>query len=143
MTSTEPAGSEVYDRARELHQQRPHGMEFEHICALLRAGIPLDTPNVHIEVTFGEDWLQALRTPDGLAPTTWHAEWRVSTGTPNYGRAALENGPDYDLNTEEFMDDGALDDLAEFIESKDGHFDTDPGLTIQVCGWALWAQGLL
>lgn len=141
---TQDAGH--FDRAAAIHRHNPSWLPREQILALLRLGVDLpEQPdrNLFIEIDFERHWLDAISDTATDRPHVWEAEWNTTTTVPNRGIAALEQGPDFAIDVEEHTESGTLDDLADFIDEHLDRCDLDPGLRIKLCGWALWAQGLL
>lgn len=146
MTTIERPGVDTAARAAALYRDHRTGdLSFPETAALLALGVPLDDNTVTVRVTWDTRWRDALHL-DGK-PIAWTAEWTTHTERPARGIHALEHGPGDDVDTFADHDSGHLDTLAQFIADLDrspgSGFDTDAGLDIEVCGWALWAEGLL
>jgi len=112
-------------------------------------GVPLDDPNLTITISWDDSW-RTIGTGDWTnIPHQWTADvaFLVSNDEPNFGRNALENGPQ-DSTTTVFTEEaqGTLDDLAHWfsrVPSEYGTIDPETGITLNICGWALWAAGHL
>ncbi|MBX9150054.1 hypothetical protein [Rhodococcus qingshengii] len=118
-------------------------------AALESLGVPLDDPNLTITITWDDSWRTIGTGFLTNIPHQWTADvtFLVNEGEANFGLDALENGP-RDSTPTVYTEDvqGTLCDLAHWftrIPVEYGPIDTDTGITLNICGWALWAAGHL
>lgn len=117
-------------------------------AALESLGVPLDDPNLTITITWDGSW-RTIGTSDYRIPHQWTADvpFLIYDDEPAFGIYALEHGPRSLTATVTTQEDfGTLDELEEWfgrIPSEYGTIDPNTGITLNICGWALWAAGHL
>ena len=118
-------------------------------AALESLGVPLDDSGLTIEITRGDEWFDATPAHDETnLPIQWTASIPILASEPlgRWSHYALEHGPDEATSVVMFNDSGALDDLHSWFDQLDTEWPnihTDTGVTLNICGWALWAAGHL
>lgn len=116
-------------------------------AALETLGVPLDHPNLTIEISWDDSWRTIETGFLTNAPHHWTLDvpCTVNEVTNMWGMKAIEHGPDEVAATITFEEAGALSELAETLSHylAFDNLDTDTGITLNICGWALWAAGHL
>ena len=130
--------------------RHPH-LDHTERAALDAIGIDLNRPGITIQITWDDKWrhiapVRTLAAPHPQ-PVQWVSEWTETCThlVAPMSRYALEYGPDERTHTTAEESAGRLDDITDhiaYVLNLPG-FDTNTGLTIEVCGWSLREEGHL
>ncbi|MHD0300145.1 hypothetical protein RCF19_30015 [Rhodococcus qingshengii] len=117
-------------------------------AALETLGVPLDDPNLTIEISWDDSWRTIGTSPGTKKPIAWTLDvpCTVNEIRGMWGVKAIEYGPDEVATTITYENVGdSLGCLAENLSRylAFDNLDTDAGITLNICGWALWAGGHL
>ena len=116
-------------------------------AALETLGVPLDDPNLTIEISWDKSWRNVGQAPDSDLPIQWSATYGITMtiNPPIFSGHAFEHGPEPVTETMQFEDEGTLTSLAATLSkilNAEG-LDDNECVDLNICGWALWAAGHL